>query len=95
MSSSDSDCSEESSCYLTANSGDSEPEFSPFDDTIEPLASAEEIAQYEDSIAREEELENTLQGLFIEHSFCISFRIYLLLSLIRLSANKVLISHQI
>ena len=64
MSSSDSDCSEESSCYLTANPGDSEPDFSLFDDTVEPLASAEEIAQYEDSIAREEELENTLQARF-------------------------------
>ena len=57
MSSSDSDCSEESSCYLMANSSDSEPEFSP-------LASAEEIAQYEDSIARKEELENALQARF-------------------------------
>ena len=64
MSSPDSNCSEQSSCYLTANSGDFETEFSPFDDTIEPLASAEEIAQYEDSIAREEELENTLQARF-------------------------------
>ena len=50
MYSSESVCSEESSCYLTANSGDSEPEFSPFDDTIEPLASAEEIVDYEESI---------------------------------------------
>jgi hypothetical protein len=64
MSSSDSDCSEESSCYFTANSGDSESEFSPFDDTIEPLASAEEIAQYEEDTPREEEFENTLQGRF-------------------------------
>ena len=64
MSSSNSDCFEECSCYLTASSGDSEPEFSLFDDTIEPLASAEEFAQYEDSVAREEELENTLQACF-------------------------------
>ena len=49
MYSSESDCSEES-CYLTANSGDSEPEFSPFDNTTEPLASAEEITDYEGSI---------------------------------------------
>ena len=50
MYSSESVCSEESSCYLTANSGDSEPEFSPFDDTIEPIASAEEIVDSEESI---------------------------------------------
>ena len=64
MYSSESDCSEELSCYLTANYGDSEAEFSPFDDTIEPLASAEEIAVYEESITREEELENIQQSRF-------------------------------
>ena len=50
MHSPESDCSEESSCYLTGNSGDSEPEFAPFDETIKPLASFEEIAECEESI---------------------------------------------
>lgn len=64
MYSSESDCSDESSCYLTANSADSEPEFSPFDGTVEPLASPEEIAEYEENKTREEELENILLGRF-------------------------------
>ena len=39
--------SEGSTVYLTANSEESDSEFRPYDDNIEPLASAEEIAEYE------------------------------------------------
>ena len=44
-----------SSVYHTANSEESESEFQPYDDNVEPLASAESIAQYEETLAQEEE----------------------------------------
>ena len=66
--SSDSWSETESSCdsseYFTANSGESESEFLPYDDNIEPLASPEEIAQYEQVVAEEQHNENVLQQRF-------------------------------
>ena len=50
---------EESSRYSTA---ESEIEFSPFDDNIEPLASPEEIAEYEQAVTEEEHVANILQN---------------------------------
>ena len=52
---------------MTANSGESDNEFSPFDDTIEPLASPEEVAEYEKAAAKEEQLANMLQDRFEGH----------------------------
>ena len=66
-SSSDTDSSVNSSVYMTANSGESDNEFSPFDDTIEPLASPEEVAEYEKAAAEEEQLANMLQDRFEGH----------------------------
>ncbi|XP_028419305.1 uncharacterized protein LOC114545162 [Dendronephthya gigantea] len=64
----ESDSSVESSVYSTANSGlsrDSNAEvFVPFDDSVEPLASPEEVAEYEEAVAVEQQLENTLQIRF-------------------------------
>ena len=39
--------SEGSSVYLTANSEEPDSEFRPYDKNVEPLASAEEIVEYE------------------------------------------------
>ena len=66
-SSSDTDSSVNSSVYMTANSGESDNEFSPFDDTIELLASPEEVAEYEEAAAEEEHLANMLQDRFECH----------------------------
>ena len=52
-----------SSVYHTANSEEYESEFQPYDDSVEPLASVEEIAQCEETRAQEEE-ENVLQHRF-------------------------------
>ena len=54
----------DSSEYFTANSGESESEVLPYDDNIEPLASPEEIAQYEQAVAEEQHNENILQRRF-------------------------------
>ena len=56
-----------SSYYMTANSGESSSEISPFDENIEPLASAEEIAEYEATVAEEQQVENMLQDRFDAH----------------------------
>ena len=66
--SSDSWSETESSCesseYYTANSGESDSEFLPQDDNIEPLASPEEIAQYEQIVAEEEHNDSIWQQRF-------------------------------
>ena len=49
---------------MKANSGESSSEISPFDENIEPLASVEEIAEHEASVAEENQVENMLQGRF-------------------------------
>ena len=54
----------ESSEYVTANSGESESEILPYDDNIEPLACPEEIAQYEQRVAKEDHNEHVLQQRF-------------------------------
>ncbi len=60
--SSDSWSETESSCdsseYFQANLNQN---FLPYDDNIEPLASPEEIAQYEQVVAEEQHNENVLQ----------------------------------
>ena len=61
---SETESSYESSEYYTANSGESDSEFLPHDDNIEPLASPEEIAQYEQIVAEEEHNENIWQQRF-------------------------------
>ena len=56
-----------SSEYVTANSDlsdESNSEFLPYDDDIEPLASPEEIAQYEQNVAEEERNANLWQQRF-------------------------------
>ena len=63
-SSSETNSSVVSSDYMTANSGESSSEISPFDENIEPLASAEEVAEYEASVAEEQQVENMLQDRF-------------------------------
>lgn len=63
-SSSETDSSVSSSVYTTANSGESDTEISPFDDNVEPLASPEEIAEYEETVAEEQQLEDMLQNRF-------------------------------
>ena len=52
---------------MIANSGESDNEFSPFDDTIEQLASPEEVAKAEEAAAEEEQLANMLQDRFEGH----------------------------
>ena len=54
----------DSSEYFTANSGKSESEVLPYDDNIEPLASSEEIVQYEQAVADEQRNESILQWRF-------------------------------
>jgi hypothetical protein len=63
-SSSDTDSSIDSSVYIKANSDESDSEILPFDDNVEPLASPEEIAQYEEAIAEEQQLEDMLETCF-------------------------------
>jgi hypothetical protein len=63
-SSSDTDSSIDSSVYITANSDKSDSEILPFDDNVEPLASPEEIAQYEEAVAEEQQLEDMLESRF-------------------------------
>ena len=60
----DTDSSVTSSVYMTANSGESDTEILPFDDNVEPLASAEEIAEYEEVVAEEQQLEDMLEDRF-------------------------------
>ena len=68
---SETDSSAISSVYITANSIESDNEFSPFDDTIaetvepQPLASPEEGAEYEEAVAEDEQLKNMLQDRFV------------------------------
>ena len=50
--------------YYTAISGESDSEFLPYDDNIEPLASPEEIAQYEQIVAEEEQNASIWQQRF-------------------------------
>ena len=57
-SSSDTDSSVLSSVYMTASSGESDTEISPFDDNVEPLASPEEIAEYNEAVAEEQQLKD-------------------------------------
>ena len=56
-----------SSVYTTANSGESDTEILPFDDNVEPLASPEEIAEYEEAVAEEQQLEDMLENRFDGH----------------------------
>ena len=63
-SSSDTDSFIDSSVYITANSDESDSEILPFDDNVEPLASPEEIAQYEEAVAEEQQLEDMLESRF-------------------------------
>ena len=60
----DTDSSVTSSVYMTANSGESDTEILPFDDNVEPLASPEEIAEYEEVVAEEQQLEDMLEDRF-------------------------------
>ena len=64
----DSDSWVESSVYSTANSEflrESDAEmFLPFDDSVEPLASPEEIAEYEEVVTAEQHWEDTLRSRF-------------------------------
>ena len=60
-SSSDTDSSVLSSVYMTASSGESNTEILPFDDNVEPLASPEEIAEYNEAVAEEQQLEDMLE----------------------------------
>ena len=64
-SSSDTDSSALSSVYMTASSG----EISPFDDNVEPLASPEEIAEYNEAVADEQHLEDMLEDC--DRDFCV------------------------
>ena len=63
-SSSETNSSVVSSDYMTANSSESSSEISPFNENIEPLASTEKIAEYEASVAEEQQVENMLQDRF-------------------------------
>ena len=60
-SSSDTDSSVLSSVYMTASSGESDTDILPFDDNVEPLASPEEIAEYNEAVAEEQQLEDMLE----------------------------------
>ena len=57
-SSSETNSSVISSDYMTANSGESSSEILPFDENVEP------IAEYEASVAEEQQVENMLQDRF-------------------------------
>ena len=46
---------------MTASSGESDTEISPIDDNVEPLASPEEIAEYNEAVAEEQQLEDMLE----------------------------------
>ena len=59
----DTDLSVTSSVYMMPNSGESDTEILPFDDNVEPLASPEEIAEYEE-VAEEQQLEDMLEDRF-------------------------------
>ena len=61
---SETESSYDSSEYFTANSGESDSDILPYDDNIEPLASLDEIAQYEQIVAEEEHNENVWQQRF-------------------------------
>ncbi|XP_046852960.1 uncharacterized protein LOC124446177 [Xenia sp. Carnegie-2017] len=53
-----------SSEFMTANSDESNSEILPFADNIEPLASPDEIAEYEAAVAEEQQVEDMLQDRF-------------------------------
>ncbi|XP_046863605.1 uncharacterized protein LOC124457387 [Xenia sp. Carnegie-2017] len=53
-----------SSEFVTANSNESNSEILPFVDNIEPLASPDEIAEYEAAVAKERRVEGMLQDRF-------------------------------
>ncbi|XP_046860762.1 uncharacterized protein LOC124453990 [Xenia sp. Carnegie-2017] len=53
-----------SSEFMTANSDESNSEILPFADNIEPLASPDEIAEYEAAVAEERQVEDMLQDRF-------------------------------
>ncbi|XP_046852483.1 uncharacterized protein LOC124445766 [Xenia sp. Carnegie-2017] len=53
-----------SSEFVTANSNESNSEILPFVDNIEPLASPDEIAEYEATVAEERRVEDMLQDRF-------------------------------
>ena len=51
--------------YVMATLCESDLEILPYDDNVEPLASPDEIARYEQSVAEKDHNENVLQQRFI------------------------------
>ena len=62
--SSESECSLDSSEYVSAVEENSISEFLPYDDNVEPIATEEEIERYEEEVAREEQENGELMSRF-------------------------------